>query len=126
MGRSSITDSTSDIGRQLTLDVLALALTLPAIAQGSFSGIVVPFVYSVSLIFFALFFIPFRRTMYAIDRYTRDLGGLRLFVITAAFINVIVPGFQSIDLFGFRWIIMMAVALLAVMVIAVDARRLLS
>ncbi|MFH0829087.1 MAG: hypothetical protein V1907_02815 [Candidatus Kerfeldbacteria bacterium] len=126
MGRSSITDSTSDIGRQLTLDVLVLALTLPAIAQGTFSGIVVPFVYCVSLIFFALFFIPFRRTSYVIERYTRNLGGLRTLVITVAFINVIIPGFQSIELFGFRWIVMMVTALLAVMAIAVDARRLLS
>jgi len=126
MGRSSITDSTSDIGRQLTLDILALALVLPAIAQGTFSGIVVPFVYCVSLIFFALFFIPFRRTSFVIDRYARDLGGLRALVIAAAFINVIIPGFQSIELLGLRWILMMVVALLAVMVIAVDARRLLS
>lgn len=123
MAHSYLNDPSSNIGRQLTLDVLALALTLPAIAQGSFSDVIVPFAIAAAAIFVAMFLIPFKHTAYVSERYARDLSGLRYLVTGVALGNLVIPGFGTIEFMSGRWIIMIITATLALIVVAVDSRR---
>lgn len=123
MGHSYLNDPSSDIGRQLTLDVLALALTLPAIAQGSYADAVVPFAIAAAVIFVSMFLIPFKHTAYVSEHYARDISGLRYLVAGVALANLVIPGFRTVEFMSGRWVIMIVTAVLALVVVAIDTRR---
>jgi len=123
----SITDyTTSDVGRQLTIDVAAMALALPVVAREVFSTVVVPFVYGALLIFVVLFMIPFRNNWIASKDNAPGLAGLRTMLIAVAVANIFIPGFRTVEVMSIRWVIMLFVAVLSLLVLAVDVRRALS
>ncbi len=127
MAQSSITDNTtSDIGRQLTVDVATMALTLPVVAREVFSTVVVPFVYGALLIFVVLFLIPFRNVWIAAERSSPGLSALRILLICAAVADLMLPGFRTVEVLSLRWILMTFVAVLSLLVLAVDIRKALS
>lgn len=123
MARSSFIDPTSDFGRQLTADVAVLALTLPAAARDMFYQIILPFIFSASLLLVILFFIPFRDVPFVAQHATRGLNALRTILIVLAAVNFLLDGYTRIDPLTIRWFLSAFVAVTGLAVLTIDLRR---
>lgn len=126
MPHSSFTDPTTDLGRQLTTDVATLALSLPVIARNAFSVVVLPFVFSASLALIVLFLTPLRDVPFVAQHATHGLSALRLGVAGYAIVNLLLPGYAGVDYLSLRWTITLVAAVLGVVVLSIDLRRVFS
>ncbi len=123
MARSSFIDSSSDFGRQLTADVAVLALALPVAAREMFYQIVLPFIFSASLLLVVLFFMPFRDVPFVAQHATYGLNALRTVLVVLAALNLLLDGYTRIDPLTIRWFVSAFVAVTGLAVLTIDLRR---
>lgn len=123
MAHSSFADSTSDLGRQLTVDVAVLSLTLPMVAGDAFYQVVLPFVFTASVALVVLFAVPIRDVPFVAQHATHGLSTLRAAMLTFAVGNLFVTGYPASDFLSLRWTLAAAAAVLTLGVLAIDLRR---
>lgn len=126
MAHSSFTDSTSDLGRQLTADVAVLSLTLPMVARDAFYQVVLPFVFTASVALVVLFAVPIRDVPFVAQHATHGLTIMRLAMITFAVGNLFIVGYPETDLLSLRWVLAALAAVLTLAVLTIDLRRMFS
>lgn len=126
MAHSSFTDSTSDLGRQLTVDVAVLSLTLPMVAREAFYQVVLPFVFTASVALVVLFAVPIRDVPFVAQHATHGLTIVRLAMITFAVGNLFIVGYPEADLLSLRWVLAALTAVLTLAVLTIDLRRMFS
>ncbi len=123
MEQPRITESGTDLGRQLTADVAGLALSLPIIARDVFAVVVLPFVYAASLILVVLFLTPFHAMPFVASAGTHSLDTVRSLGLLIAGLVFILSLVTPIAPLSFRWYLMLLVALIALMTLTIDLRR---
>lgn len=126
MAETSINNPAGDAGRELTADVVALALSLPIVAQGGLPSVVVPFVFAVTLLLVTLFLFPLRDVPFVAQHATRGLSAFRTLVLFVGFANVFLGSYPAVDPFTFRWILAVATLASATMIVTIDIRRFLA
>lgn len=118
-----LTEERTDLGRQLTIDVGSLALTLPVVAREAFVPVVLPFVFVASITLVVLFATPFRDVPFIAQHAVTSLTALRSILLLIAFANLAIPGYTDIPALSGRWIISTGIAVMALAILAIDLRR---
>lgn len=123
MAHPKYSEPSSDVGRYLTIDVGALALSLPVVAREAFPFIILPFVLTASIILVVLFLTPFRDIVFLAPTSSHMLNTLRILLLLIAIGGTLLSGWRSITPLSVWWIIMTLVAVIMLAILTFDLRK---
>ncbi|MBI4092889.1 MAG: hypothetical protein HY420_03110 [Candidatus Kerfeldbacteria bacterium] len=123
MAHPKYTNPSSDLGRNLTIDVGALALALPVVAREVFPFVIMPFVLAASVMLVVLFLTPFRDVVFFTSQSSHMLNTLRSLLLLVAITSTMLSGFRPVSPLSILWIIMTFVSVVVLAILTIDLRR---